>query len=164
MKGLGVRVPRRALKKPNYRSRQGPRIGPHSWQGPPHDRDHEAHAGARTSRHLPHKTTSRTFRVYADEWIGTTESPGIYTGRTSKDVSDGTLASYRDALDRFARPYFGTTRIDPPMLKRYIAHVAAHKVTRPKTPMWLTAEQTKALLEQIPASHADLVCLLATTI
>jgi integrase len=156
---------------------------------------------------------SKTFRAYADEWIDS------YTGRTAKGVSDQTRASYRDALDRFAKPYFGTVKldqVDPPKVKAYIAHVAAHKITRtapggehirqpptpasvrrmyapvrallatafedglirtnpaagvrvivadsrPRTPMWLTPEQTKALLGEIPPQHADLVYLLAST-
>jgi integrase len=142
---------------------------------------------------------SKTFRTYAAEWID------AYTGRTSKGVSDSTRASYRDALERCAMPYFGTVkldRIDPPMVKAYIAHLAdrglspasvrrmyapvrallatAHedglistnpaagvrvvvKDTRPKTPKWLAPEQTKALLAEIPAEHADLVFVLAAT-
>ncbi|HEX5194670.1 MAG TPA: tyrosine-type recombinase/integrase [Solirubrobacteraceae bacterium] len=147
---------------------------------------------------------SKTFRAYANEWIET------YTGRTAKGISDGARESYRDALDRFAKPYFGTAkldRIDPPMVKAYIAHVAASKTkrgkmtpasvrrmyapvrallatahedglistnpaagvrvvvkdTRPKMPKWLTPEQTKALLAEIPAEYADVVFLLAST-
>jgi len=144
-------------------------------------------------------TSSRTFRSYAEEWIDT------YTGRTSKGVSEGTRESYRDALERFAIPYFGTAkldRIEPPAVKAYIAHLASlgHapasvrreyapvrallatayddglirsnpaagvrvvvKDTRPRVPKWLTPEQTKKLLAQIPAEHADLVYLLAAT-
>ena len=50
-----------------------------------------------------------------------------YAGRTAKGLSDGTRASYRDAIERLAIPFFGTTRlehIDPPLLRRYIEHLA----------------------------------------
>jgi integrase len=64
------------------------------------------------------KATSREpFRRYAATWI---ES---YSGRTARGVSDSTRASYRDAINRFAVPFFGTVpldRIDPPMLREFI--------------------------------------------
>lgn len=144
-------------------------------------------------------TSSRTFRAYAAEWIDT------YSGRTSKGVSDSTRASYRDALERIAVPYFGTVkldRLDAPALKSYVAHLAEQghspasvrryyapvrallatafedglirsnpaagvrvvvEDSRPFVPKWLTAEQTKSLLAEIPAEHADLVFVLAST-
>ena len=62
-------------------------------------------------------------------------SPGYYSverditalGRTARGLCDSTRASYRDALERLAIPFFGTValdRIDPPMLRKYIAHLA----------------------------------------
>ena len=67
-------------------------------------------------------TTSRTFRAYASEWL---ES---YGGRTAKGLSTSTRASYRDAIERAAVPFFGTVqldRIDAPLLRRYVAHLAS---------------------------------------
>jgi len=66
-------------------------------------------------------TSREPFKTYGKRWI---ES---YTGRTARGVSDGTRASYSDALERFAIPYFKFTpleRIDPPMLRKFIAHLA----------------------------------------
>jgi integrase len=67
-------------------------------------------------------TTSRTFRAYAAEWLDS------YSGRTAKGLSASTRASYRDAIERAAIPFFGTVhldRIDPPLLRRYVAHLAS---------------------------------------
>ncbi|MGO9976816.1 MAG: tyrosine-type recombinase/integrase [Solirubrobacteraceae bacterium] len=67
-------------------------------------------------------TSREPFRNYARTWL---ES---YAGRTARGVSDGTRDSYRDALERLAIPFLGTTpldRIDPPMLRDYIAHLAS---------------------------------------
>jgi integrase len=61
------------------------------------------------------------FRSYAARWLDT------YTGRTAHGVSPSTQASYRDALQRVAIPYFATTRldaIDPPALRAYVQHLA----------------------------------------
>lgn len=144
-------------------------------------------------------TSSRSFKAYADEWLET------YTGRTAKGVADSTRASYADALERFAKPFFGTRgldRIDPPTVKLFISHLAERGLApasarrvfapvralfatayedgltssnpaagvrvivadlRPKTPKWLTPDQTKTLLAEIPVDHADLVYLLAAT-
>jgi integrase len=66
-------------------------------------------------------TTSRTFRAYATEWLDT------YSGRTTKGLSATTRASYRDAVERVAIPFFGTIpldRVDPPTLRRYVAQLA----------------------------------------
>jgi integrase len=70
-------------------------------------------------------SSGESFKTYAERWIKT------YTGRTATGVSDGTRESYADALTRVAMPFFGTTRldrIDAPMLRDYIAHVAGLKV------------------------------------
>jgi integrase len=67
-------------------------------------------------------TSRDAFRTYATRWLDN------YTGRTSKGVSDSTRDSYRDAIERFAMPFFGTVqldRIDPPMLRDFIAHLAS---------------------------------------
>lgn len=66
-------------------------------------------------------TSRKTFKAYAEEWL---ES---YTGRTAKGLSEATRESYGDLITRLAVPFFGTTpleRIDPPMLKSYIGHLA----------------------------------------
>lgn len=47
----------------------------------------------------------RRFDAYAREWVRT------YQGRTSRGISDGTRASYADALERFAIPHFGSARL-----------------------------------------------------
>lgn len=69
-------------------------------------------------------TSPTTFKAYAPEWVKT------YGGRTATGVGDETRESYADALTRVAVPFFGTTRldrIDAPMLRRYIDHVAGLK-------------------------------------
>jgi len=66
-------------------------------------------------------TSREPFESYAKEWLAT------YSGRTARGVSPSTRESYRDALDRFAVPYFRRTpldRIDPPALRGYIAWLA----------------------------------------
>lgn len=66
-------------------------------------------------------TSTEPFRTYAERWLQS------YTGRTARGVSTITRASYRDAIERLAIPYFKTTpleRIDPPMLRKYIEHLA----------------------------------------
>src|SRR5438105_3998963 len=66
-------------------------------------------------------TSKESFRSYATRWL---ES---YTGRTARGVGQSTRGSYRDAVERFALPYFKATpleRIDPPMLRQYIGHLA----------------------------------------
>ena len=126
----------------------------------------------------------------------------------------------RDAIDRFAIPFFGTVpldRVDPPLLRDFINYLAAQtasepkrkpqsgakrtlaratvrryyapvramlatayedgllrsnpalgvrvivKDRRPKTPLWLTADQTRALLAAMPGEDADLAYFLAAT-
>lgn len=62
------------------------------------------------------------FKTYAADWLDT------YRGRKAGGASVDTRASYRDAIERLAIPYFGTVRlgrIDPPMLRRYIEHLEA---------------------------------------
>lgn len=128
-----------------------------------------------------------------------------YNGRTARGLSESTRASYRDAIERCAIPFFRTTpleRIDPPMVRKYIAHLASQglapnsvrrmyapvrallatayddgqlrsnpaagvrvivKDARPRSPKWLSADETRALLAEIPAKHADLAYLLAAT-
>jgi integrase len=144
-------------------------------------------------------TSKESFQSYATRWLDE------YSGRTVKGLSDSTRASYKDAIERVASPYFKTTpleRIDPPMLRKFINHLEKQglapnsvrrmyapvrallatayedgwlktnpatgvrvivKDTRQRTPKWLTAEQTKELLAEIPAEHRDLAMFLATT-
>lgn len=67
----------------------------------------------------------KPFAQYAEQWLGT------YQGRTSGGVSDGTAASYRDAVERLAVPYFGRKRIGEikaPDLRNYIAHLQGQRV------------------------------------
>lgn len=62
-----------------------------------------------------------TFRSYAKRWIDE------YTGRTARGLSDNTRASYKDAIERVAIPFFGTValdRIEAPLLRKYIHHLA----------------------------------------
>jgi integrase len=66
-------------------------------------------------------TSREPFESYAARWIDS------YTGRTARGLSDSTRASYRDAIERLAIPFFRTTpleRIDPPLLRKFIAHLA----------------------------------------
>jgi integrase len=144
-------------------------------------------------------TSREPFRSYASQWI---ES---YTGRTARGLSDSTRASYKDAIDRLAIPFFGTValdRIDPPLLRKFIAYLAKRglapasvrrayapvrallatayddgqlrsnpaagvrvvvKDRRTRVPKWLTVEQTKALLAEMPIQHSDLCFVLAAT-
>ena len=67
-------------------------------------------------------TSRQPFRRYAETWLTT------YTGRTSGGVGAATRESYDDALQRFAIPYLGSTRldeIDAPLLRDFIAWLAA---------------------------------------
>lgn len=62
------------------------------------------------------------FAEYSREWIAN------YTGRTRRGIGDGTKADYADALERYARPFFGRVRlaaIEPREVKRYATHLAA---------------------------------------
>lgn len=145
------------------------------------------------------RADSRTpFKRYAAEWIDT------YRGRRRGGAKRVTIDSYADTLRTHAIPFFGTARldqIDPPMLKRYIAHlerqgyapasirrfyapvrallatayedglltrpvnirvVLEHAQERPRRQA-LTAEQTAALLAEIPDEHLDLALFYATT-
>jgi integrase len=66
------------------------------------------------------------FDAYARAWV---ES---YQGRTRRGISEPTRASYRDALERFAIPFFGTARlgeIDAPDVRDYIASLIARGLT-----------------------------------
>lgn len=66
-------------------------------------------------------TSREPFKAYALRWLDT------YTGRTSKGLSETTRASYRDAINRQALPFFGTValdRIDPPMLRDFVKHLS----------------------------------------
>ena len=75
-------------------------------------------------------TSREPFQRYARRWIDE------YAGRTARGLEHGTRESYRDALDRFAIPFFKTTpleRIDPPMLRRYITHLATKRKLAPAT-------------------------------
>jgi integrase len=61
------------------------------------------------------------FNRYAMQWLDT------YNGRTARGLSASTRESYRDALTRFAIPFFGTVpldRIDPPLLREFIEHLS----------------------------------------
>jgi integrase len=72
-------------------------------------------------------TSRQPFRSYAEEWIDS------YTGRTSKGVSQTTRDAYRDALKRFAVPFFGTRPMDeigPKLVRDYIVHLEGQGLTR----------------------------------
>jgi integrase len=143
-------------------------------------------------------TSRQPFKRYAPGWLKS------YAGRTSGGVGSKTRDSYEDAINRFAIPYFGTTRldeIDAPMLRAFIATLAAKelaastvrryyapvrallatayedglirtnpaanvRVIVPRTPgkrKRLSPEETRKLLFEMPADHADLAYLLAAT-
>jgi integrase len=143
-------------------------------------------------------TSRQPFKRYAPGWLKS------YAGRTSGGVGSKTRDSYEDAINRFAIPYFGTTRldeIDAPMLRAFIASMVAKRfaastvrryyapvrallatayedgliranpaanvrVIVPRTPSKrkrLSPQQTRALLSEMPADHADLAYLLAAT-
>lgn len=73
-----------------------------------------------------HPTSAQTFKSYAAEWLAT------YKGRSAKGITDETRESYTHALTAHATPFFGTTRldrIDPPMLRGYVAHLEAKGLT-----------------------------------
>lgn len=144
-------------------------------------------------------TSRQPFKRYAEAWLVS------YTGRTGTGVGARTRESYADALNRFAIPYFGTTKldeIDAPMLRDFIASLASRdlkpatvrryyapmrallataaedgliranpaanvRVIVPRAP-WveqkrLTPDETRALLAEMPADHADLAFVLAAT-
>jgi integrase len=144
-------------------------------------------------------TSKEPFKSYALRWLDS------YTGRTARGLSDSTRASYRDAIERLAVPFFKTVpleRIDPPLLRSFIAHLAKRglapasvrrmyapvrallgtayddgmlrtnpaagvrvivKDTRTRTPKWLSTDQTKTLLAEMPIEHSDLCFFLAAT-
>lgn len=104
------------------------------------------------------QVTSRVaFKTYALEWIDT------YTGRTNRGLSEATREHYRDALDRYAIPFFKNTRleqIDPPMVRRFIAELTKVKPNKPnqrrKFQRKLNAPAT------VRANYAPVRALLAT--
>jgi integrase len=66
------------------------------------------------------------FDAYAREWLRT------YQGRSGRGVSDKTREGYREALDRYAIPFFGTARlgeIDPPDVREFIAELTGSGLT-----------------------------------
>jgi integrase len=66
------------------------------------------------------------FDAYARQWVK------AYEGRTNRGISDGTRASYEDALERLAIPHFGTARlgdIAPPDMRDYIAALRKRGLT-----------------------------------
>ena len=74
-------------------------------------------------------TSREPFSRYASRWLDE------YAGRTARGVEDGTRESYRDAIERLAIPFFKTTpleRIDPPMLRRFISHLAIKHSSHPR--------------------------------
>jgi integrase len=65
------------------------------------------------------------FDAYARHWLNT------YTGRTARGVGEGTMASYRDAIERKAIPHFGTARlgeITAPDVRDYVAELRREKL------------------------------------
>src|SRR5215217_440641 len=63
------------------------------------------------------------FSDYARQWLDT------YRGRTSRGLSETTRAGYRDAIERYAIPYFDRKRlgeIREPDVRRYVAHLEDH--------------------------------------
>lgn len=154
---------------------------------------------ARTITGDTQPTSREPFRRYATRWLDT------YSGRTARGLSPRTRESYRDAITRLAIPYLGTVpldRIDPPLLREFISHLAAKGLApasvrrayapvrallatayedgrlrsnpatgvrvvvadeRQRKPRRLTADQTRALLAEMPTEHADLAYFLATT-
>jgi hypothetical protein len=68
----------------------------------------------------------KRFDTYAREWVRT------YQGRSGRGVSDTTREGYREALDRYAIPFFGTARlgeIDPPDVREFIAELTGSGLT-----------------------------------
>jgi integrase len=107
-------------------------------------------------------TSRQPFKSYALRWVEE------FTGRTARGVSDTTRDSYRDALTRFAIPFFGTMpldRIDPPMLREYIGHLAA-TATRQRTTNRTQSDSKETTRSLAPSSvrrfYAPLRALLAT--
>ena len=71
-------------------------------------------------------TSHELFPRYAERWLST------YSGRTSKGLSPSTRASYEDTMRRVVCPFFRHTpldEIDAPMVRDFIAHVAATKLS-----------------------------------
>jgi integrase len=66
------------------------------------------------------------FDAYARAWVKT------YQGRTRCGISETTRASYKDALERFAIPHFGTARlgdITAPDIRDYITMLISRELT-----------------------------------
>lgn len=80
----------------------------------------EAQGGRRNGDSAP--ATRAPFEGYAREWLDT------YSGRTGRGVGSTTIASYRDAIERQAIPFFGTVRladVEPRDVKRFVRHLEA---------------------------------------
>lgn len=106
-------------------------------------------------------STPLTFKAYAPQWVKT------YAGRTANGVGDGTRESYADALTRVAMPWFGTTRldrIDAPMLRAYIDHVAKLPATKPtkKSAKKITAKTATMRPATVRRYYAPVRALMAT--
>jgi integrase len=83
-------------------------------------------AKGRRSSGATEPMSRKRFDAYARDWVRT------YQGRSGRGVGDATRASYRDALERFAIPHFGSARlgdITPPDVRDYIATLTGGKLT-----------------------------------
>jgi len=105
--------------------------------------------------------SKESFKSYATRWLID------YSGRTAKGLADSTRASYKDAINRVAIPYFKTTplqRIDPPLLRKFIKHLeslglAPNSVRRMYAPVraLLATAYDDGLLKTNPATGVRVI-------
>jgi integrase/recombinase XerC len=94
------------------------------------------------------------FDVYARAWV---ES---YQGRTRRGIGDSTRASYRDAIERVAIPYFRGTRlgdIRASDMRDYVEHLRKLKTKRGKRgkPQPLTSATIRRYVAPLRAMFAE---------
>lgn len=101
-------------------------------------------------------TTRATFEDYALEWLET------YSGRTGRGIGGTTIASYRQAVERYAIPHFGSIRlaeIEPPDVRRFVrrlegAGLAPSSVAKTVAPLraMLATAHEDGVIRSNPAS------------
>lgn len=96
------------------------------------------------------------FDAYARAWVDS------YQGRTRRGIGDSTRASYRDAIERVAIPYFGTERlgeITAADIRDYVEHLRTLRTKRGKggEPQPLTANTIRRYVAPLRAMFAEAV-------
>ena len=88
----------------------------------------EAKGGRQAGESTP--ATRANFEDYAREWLNT------YRGRTDHGVGETTMASYRQAIEHDAIPFFGRFRlaeVTPPDVRRFVRHLEKERGLAPSS-------------------------------